>query len=71
MNLRSLIEDNTGGASSMRVLMLGAFLAVGAVWCFVAVSTKSIPDLPPGVVTVLGAVVAAKTAQRFGEKDPQ
>lgn len=68
MNWKSMIEDNSGGISSTRVLMLAAFAVVGVVWGWVAIASRSIPDLPPGVVTTLGAVVAAKAAQRFGEK---
>ncbi|WP_404422918.1 hypothetical protein [Nibricoccus sp. IMCC34717] len=67
-HLRTLLEDNAGGLSSIRLTMLAAYGLTGAVWVFVAVSNRTLPDIPPGVVTVLGLVTGAKAAQRFGEK---
>jgi len=68
--MRSLIEDNSGGDSAMRVAFLAwmAFLIAS----FVKASWvgSAIPDIPGGVVAVTTALAASKAFQRFGEKAP-
>lgn len=66
--LRSILEDNAGGLSSIRVLMLCWTVAVMATWITVALSTKTMPDIPSGVLTFTGMIVGGKVAQRFGEQ---
>ena len=68
-----IMEDNSGGISSMRILMLmwgiGAFLVwaaavITALWHGVFV----MPTLPAEIVTILLGVTGIKSVQRFGEK---
>jgi hypothetical protein len=66
--LKSILEDNAGGLSSIRLLMIAWALAVMVTWCVVAISTKTIPDIPTGVLTFTGMIVGGKVAQRFGEQ---
>lgn len=63
----SLLEDNAGGFSSIRLLMLAWSGIVMVTWCFVAVRSGTIPDIPTGVITFTGMVIGGKVAQRFGE----
>lgn len=66
--MSSLLEDNAGGLSSIRAAMLAWLVAVGATWVFVAIATRSLPDIPGGVLTFTGMLVGGKVVQRFGEK---
>jgi preprotein translocase subunit SecD len=68
MNFAALIEDNSGGLSSIRAAMLAWLAALGATWVFVAIATRSLPDIPAGVLTFTGMLVGGKVVQRFGEK---
>ncbi len=73
INISSIIQDNSGGLSSIRVLMLlwgvGVFL-VWAAGCGFAMyhGVYVFPTLPPEIVTILLGVTGIKTVQRFGEK---
>jgi len=73
LSFSSIIQDNTGGVSSIRVLMLlwgvGVFL-VWAAGAMVAIyhGIYTFPSLPPEIVTILLGVTGIKTCQRFGEK---
>jgi hypothetical protein len=67
-SLRSILEDNAGGLSSIRVLMLCWSVAVIGAWVFVAITTRALPDIPSGVITFTGMVIGGKVAQRFGEQ---
>jgi predicted membrane protein len=69
----SIIEDNSGGISSIRILMLLWGVGVFLIWGFGAVvaiihGTYIFPTIPPEVVTILLGVTGIKTVQRFGEK---
>lgn len=72
-SISSMFEDNSGGISSIRVLMLlwgaGVFIIWAAAWA-VAIyhGIYTAPNIPPEVVTILLGVTGIKTVQRFGEK---
>lgn len=70
--LGSVVEDSTGGASSIRVLMLTWGIGVFVVWAFAAVwqilHTQPLPDIPSGVIVLTLGITGAKTAQRALEK---
>ncbi|MBF0473203.1 MAG: hypothetical protein HQK93_05650 [Nitrospirae bacterium] len=73
VNISSIIEDNSGGLSSTRVLMLAWGLGTLLVWsiCSVIGAIHGIyifPSIPDSVVTILGIVLGGKVVQRFGEK---
>lgn len=69
----SSIEDNTGGSSSIRVLMLvwgcGIFVvwAVGSIFNFFNGKIEFI-SLPTEAITVLFGITGLKVGQRFVEK---
>jgi hypothetical protein len=69
----SLLEDNSGGYSTVRVLLVMTTLIV--LFVFVRASFQSapgtIPDIPGNVYALLGTMWAAKAVQRFGEQPPQ
>lgn len=68
----SLIEDNSGGLSSVRVLMLtwgvGVFLIWGLGSVFAVANARPFPALPAEVVTITLGVTGIKCVQRFGER---
>lgn len=66
--LKGILEDNSGGASSSRVLMLVWGLGVFVVWCYISLHTGVMLALPETVITVLLGMSAMKVVQRFGEK---
>lgn len=66
-HLLSLLEDNSGGVSSMRLAMLLWLLAIGVTWTVLAFRTSQLPDIPPGVLALTGMLVGGKVVQRFGE----
>ena len=73
VNITSIIEDNSGGLSSTRILMLlwgvGVFLVWGIGCGFAAYhGVYTFPSIPPEVVTILLGITGIKTVQRFGER---
>ena len=73
LNFSSIIQDNSGGISSIRCLMLLWGVGVFLVWAAGAVvglvhGVYVFPTIPPEVVTILLGVSGIKTVQRFGEK---
>lgn len=72
VNITSLIEDNAGGLSSMRILMLLWGIIPLLVWTAGAVTALYhgiyvFPSLSPEVVTVMLGITGTKCVQRFGE----
>jgi hypothetical protein len=69
-----IMQDNSGGLSSIRILMLSWGLGVLLIWMasilFALITHTVIPTiLTPEVVTILLGVTGTKAIQRFGEKD--
>ena len=72
INILSIVEDNSGGLSSTRILMLSWGLVVLAVWAFGSITAtihnKPQPTLDSSVVTITLGITGVKAVQRFGEK---
>ena len=71
--LTSIVEDHTGGTSSMRVLMLVWGIGVLAIWGFGTVMAALhgvyvAPVVPDSIVTILLGITGGKIVQRYGEK---
>lgn len=69
IDISSIIQDNSGGLSSTRVLMLLWGGGVFVVWGFSAVVAAVhgiyiFPPIPESVVTILGIVLGGKVVQR-------
>jgi len=69
----SMIQDNTGGVSSIRILMLLWGCGVFIIWLLAYIvgichGVYTIPSLPQEIVEILIGIVGIKTVQRFGEK---
>ncbi len=72
-NFSSMLQDNSGGISSMRCLMLlwggGVFLMWASAWIVGMVHGIYLPPtIPTEIVTVLLGITGTKCIQRFGEK---
>lgn len=71
--LITILEDNGGGLSTIRVLTMvwgaGAFLvwAIGSILNFYHGKVEFAP-IPSEIITILLGVTGLKTVQRFGEK---
>lgn len=66
--LIEILQDNSGGASSTRVILLVCFIGVVAVWAGLSIKAGSMQPIPDGITTILGIVMSGKVIQRFGEK---
>lgn len=71
--MSSMLQDNTGGVSATRVLMLSWGLGVLVVWAFATVmavihGVYTGISIPESVVTVLLGIVFGKVVQRPFEK---
>jgi len=69
----SIIQDNSGGVSSMRILMLLWGVGVLAVWSAAWIvgifhGVYAAPTIPSEIVTILLGITGTKCVQRFGEK---
>lgn len=65
--LESLLSDNSGGISTIRVLCAFWVIMLMFVWLGVAIAQASIPDIPGGILTLTGTLIGGKVVQRFGE----
>ena len=73
IDISSIIQDNTGGLSSIRILMLLWGAGVFLVWAAAVIvglfhGIYAIPSIPETVVQILVGVTGIKTIQRFGER---
>lgn len=66
-NLSSFLEDNSGGFSSIRLLMLLWGVGVMIVWTYLSINSNQMIPIPDSVVTILLGTGAIKAVQRFGE----
>lgn len=69
----SIIQDNSGGVSSMRVLMLLWGIGVLTIWVAAWIvgmihGIYTAPTIPSEIVTILLGITGTKCVQRFGEK---
>jgi hypothetical protein len=73
IDISSIVQDNSGGLSSMRILMLlwgvGVFLMWSGAWIVGLVHGIYLaPTIPSEIVTILLGLTGVKCVQRFGEK---
>ncbi len=62
-----LLEDNSGGFSSIRFVLLVWFTLVFVVWTYTAFHLGTVPDIPSGTLTFSATLAGSKVVQRFGE----
>jgi CHASE2 domain-containing sensor protein len=72
VKISSMLEDNSGGLSSIRILMLLWGVGILLIWAFGSIMAilhgLPFPTLPPEIVTILLGVTGLKTVQRGFEK---
>jgi hypothetical protein len=72
INISSLIQDNSGGLSTSRVILLVWSLGTFSIWAFAAIVATlhglPFPPIPESVITILLGVMAGKVIQRPLEK---
>ena len=68
----TVLSDNAGGFSSMRVAFLLWMLVVCFNWTYLSIKANKLEPLDGSIVTMTAALGIAKAAQRIGEKaDPE
>jgi hypothetical protein len=65
--LSGFIQEESGKPSSSRLLILVWGVGVFGIWAFSSFKNASLQSIPESVITILAALVSAKTIQRFGE----
>lgn len=68
MNFEQFLQDNNGQSSSTRLVFFLWAIVVLMVWAYLSLKNAELKGLPNEVVTVLAALMAGKTVQRFAEK---
>lgn len=66
---KDVLQDNAGGASSIRLMMLAWGLIPLVVWAGISVYKMNPIELPSSVLTIIGIFAGSKVVQRFGEKE--
>jgi hypothetical protein len=66
--ISNFLSDNSGGMSSMRLIMAVWFLGALVLWMLVSFQKAEIQPMPESIITLLGIVLSGKVVQRFGEK---
>ena len=64
----SLLEDNSGGLSAMRVAFLTVVLVTMFNWTFTCINKKELVPMDTNMVTLVIGLGGVKAVQRFGEK---
>jgi len=67
-NISTFLEDNDGGFSSTRLVMILWMLGVLIVWIYKSLTQTELQPIPESVVAVIGIIVTGKAVQRYGEK---
>lgn len=66
--INELMSDNSGGISSIRLIMLLWTVALLFIWVYSSFVKGEPQGLTNDIVTLYLGVVGLKTVQRFGEK---
>ncbi len=64
----TLLEDNSGGFSTMRLVFLLWMVVLCFNWTFASIKSGKMEPLDGSLVTLTAALAVTKTAQRIGEK---
>ena len=62
--MSTIIQDNEGNSSSMRLMCLAWALVPLAVWAIIAITTRSLPNVPDSILYVLAIVLTGKTVSK-------
>jgi len=63
--MNGFLHDGEGNSSSSRLLMVVGVVAILAVWAVVSIQTKTIQEVPWGIVGVVVTLVTGKQANSF------
>lgn len=58
------LQDNDGNSSSMRLGTMLWLIGVLVAWIFVAIATKTLPEIPMSVAGIIGMILTGKVAQK-------
>lgn len=66
--MNELLNDNSGGLSTTRVVTVGGMSIVFAIFIASAFGWATFPVIPESVLWLVGLLISGKVVQRFGEK---
>ncbi len=66
--LGTFLEDNSGGYSATRLILLVWAGGVLAIWIHTSLRNCQLAAVPDSITTILGVLMGGKVVQRFGEK---
>ena len=69
MKILEFFQDNSGGLSSSRLILIAWAFGILVPWIYLSVKSAALQPVPESVITMFGVAVAGKTVQRFGEKE--
>lgn len=69
--LSTVLQDQDGGYSMIRLVLSAWSLGVLAVWIYSSLLQKTLAPIPDMVVVLLSALTTGKVVQRFGENSKQ
>jgi len=64
----TFLEDNTGGFSTIRMVLSLWIVILCLLWTITCIRKKELVDIPTNVVTLTLGLATVKGVQRFGEK---
>jgi hypothetical protein len=64
----SILEDNSGGLSTMRVVFIFATVFLLTIWGTVCYQNQKLEPIPNDATTIILGLAGVKMVQRFGEK---
>ena len=65
--MTQFFQDSDGNYSSMRLAMLVTVFVIMGGWLYVVITTKSMPDIPMGVVGMASLAILGKGWQNHVE----
>jgi len=65
--LQNLLSDDAGNTSSIRVVLLVSTSTILGVWAFVSITSRSMQEIPQGVLFLFGTAIGGKLIQKCRE----
>lgn len=66
--MSEFFKEASGRLSSMRLMFIVGVIVVFAMWICSVLWSFTLPDIPPGVIALLGLLIGGKVGQRYAEK---
>jgi xanthine/uracil permease len=67
--MNKFLHDNQGNESMMRLMMAWAFIVIFSVWAVICLVKMELFDIPIGIGSIIGVILAAKYGQGKTENE--